>query len=117
MADLDANSVSAEEPVSGGIPATTPTIIPPIPEKVLDSWIVNQLVFTGDGVRTPLSGQAFFTKAHKAEDGTWTIDDEVKTNLYIPDVWAKAATDPEVANAINALTAVLTKLGYEAGVL
>lgn len=115
MADLAANSTAGDSP--GGIPATNPTVIPPIPEKVLDTWIVNQLVFTGDGIRQPLSGQAFFIKGHKAEDGTWTIDDEVKTNLYIPDIWAKAATDPEVSNAITALVTVLTKLGYEAGVL
>jgi hypothetical protein len=101
MADLAANSTTGDAP--GGIPASNPT--------------VSQLVFTGDGIRQPLSGQAFFTKGHKAEDGTWTIDDEVKTNLYIPDIWAKAATDPEVANAITALVTVLTKLGYEAGVL
>jgi hypothetical protein len=107
-----------DEAISGDvIPASAPTVIPAIPEKVLDKWVIRHLSFQGDGIRRPMVGMASFIKGHKAEDGTWTLDDNIAANLHVPDVWAKAAQDPEVANAIAVLTAVVTKLGIQAGVL
>ena len=98
------------------IPASNPTVIPPTPGRELDQWLVSSLLFSGDGVRTPMMGEAWFVKA-KNTDGVWDVDDSIKVNLHIPDVWAKAATDPEVAQAIGALILVLNKLGNEAGIL
>lgn len=98
------------------IPASNPTVILPVPSRTLDQWLVSSLLFSGDGVRVPMRAEAWFVKA-KNTDGVWDIDDSVKVNLHIPDVWAKASTDPEVAQAISALVLVLNKLGNEAGIL
>jgi len=104
------------EPAGLAIPASSPTVIPPALKRELDQWLVARLLFSGDGVRVPMTGEAWFVKAKKT-DGFWDIDDSVKVNLHIPDVWAKAATDPEVAQAVAALVLVLNKLGNEAGIL
>lgn len=99
------------------VAASTPTVIPAVPEKVLDKWIIKHLAFNGDGIRQPLSGMAMLVKGHKAADGTWTIDDGVSANVNIRDIWKKAETDPEIASVIASLTALVIRLGREAGSL
>ena len=99
------------------IPASTPVQTEAVAAKVYDKWVVDRLQFSGDGVTTPLTGEAFFKLGLKNEDGTWEFHPSTTRNLYISDVWAKSAEDPEIATVMQSMIALLTRLGSEAGIL
>ncbi len=99
------------------IPASTPVETEAVAAKVFDKWVVDKLQFNGDGVTTPLSGEAFFKLGRKNDDGTWEFHPTTVRNLYISDVWAKAATDTEIATVMQSMIVLLTRLGSEAGIL
>jgi len=99
------------------IPATQPVQTQPVEAKTFDKWVVDRLSFFGDGVYQPLRGEAFFKLGRKNEDGTWEFCPDKVVNLYIKDVWEKAAEDPEVAQVMQSMITLLTRLGVEAGLL
>lgn len=99
------------------IPATTPVEVAPIEAKVYDKWIIDRLYFNGDGVTQPLRGEAFFKLGCKKPDGTWEFHPEIVKNLYISDIWAKAAEDAEMAATMQSVVTLLIRLGTEASVL
>lgn len=99
------------------INATTPVAIEPVAAKVFDKWVVDRLQFTGDGVTQKLSGEAFFKLGRKDDEGNWEFHPDIVKNLFIPDIWAKAADDLEVAVVMQSMISLLTRLGTEAGIL
>jgi hypothetical protein len=99
------------------IPANSPLQVEAVEAKTFDKWVVDRLQFSGDGVTQPLSGEAFFKLGRKNEDGTWEFHPGTIKNLYIPDVWAKAVEDQEVATVMQSMIVLLTRLGTESGIL
>lgn len=99
------------------IPATTPVTVDPVPAKVFDKWVIDQLRFAGDGVSSPLSAEAFFKLGSKDEAGNWEFHPTERKNLFIPDLWSLAAADLEVGQVMQDVVALVTRLGVEAGVL
>jgi hypothetical protein len=100
------------------IPATVPVVTPAVPAQTYPLWVVESLSFTGDGITSPLTAQAFFRCARRdsSQPTGWALGDE-RINYYIPDVYALAATDANVASTITQLTTTLTRLATAAGVL
>ena len=100
------------------IPASTPIVTPAVPAQTYPLWVVESLVFTGDGISSPLTAQAFFRCARRdaSQPTGWVLGDQ-HVNYYIPDVYAVASTDADVASTITQLTATLTRLATAAGVL
>jgi len=98
------------------IPASSPVIQPAIPAVTYDKWVVESLVFSGNGITTPLSAEAWFRIGTKNADGSWVLGD-VRRNFHIPNVWELAGKDADVAQTMGAVIATLTRLASAAGVL
>lgn len=99
------------------IEATTPVEIPAVPAKVYDKWVVDRLVFEGDGITRPLAAEAFLLPGHRKEDGTWDVYPGGRRNIFIPDVWALIPTRPDFAEALVLVQAALESYGKEQGIL
>jgi hypothetical protein len=99
------------------IEATTPVEIPAVPAKVYDKWVVERLVFEGDGITRPLAAEAFLLPGHRKEDGTWDVYPGGRKNIFIPDVWALIPTRPDFAEALVLVQAALESYGKEQGIL
>jgi len=98
------------------IPASSPIVQPAIPAVTFDKWVVESLVFSGNGITTPLSAEAWFRIGKKNADGSWVLSD-VRRNFHIPNVWELASTDADVAQTMSSVIATLTRLATDAGVL
>ena len=98
------------------IPASSPVVQPAVPAVTYDKWVVESLVFSGDGISTPLSAEAWFRIGTKKADGSWILGD-VRRNFHIPNVWELASTDADVAQTMGSVIATLTRLASAAGVL
>jgi hypothetical protein len=98
------------------IPATNPVIQPAVPEVVFDLWRIPDFHVTWPNTPDTMSCVTMFQSARRGEDGE-LIDGPVREWYQIPDLWAVAAEDSEVAAAMNALIAVLTKKAKQAGVI
>lgn len=98
------------------IPATNPVVQPAVPEVVFDLWRIPEFQVAWPAPTLPMSCVTMFQSAKRGDDGV-LIDGPVREWYQIPDLWAVAAEDAEVASAMNALIAVLTKKAREAGVI
>jgi hypothetical protein len=100
------------------IPASTPIVTPAVPAQTYPLWVVESLVFNGDGIEQPLTAEAWFRSARR--DATsptgWVLGAE-RRNYYIANVWSLAATDADVASTMSDIIATLTRLATAAGVL
>ena len=96
--------------------ATNPVVVPPVPGATYDRWVIPSLVVSWPSVDGPMSLEAWFQSARRDQAGK-LITGEQRTNYYVPDVWSLAATDPDVATAMNALIGALTKNAKAAGVI
>jgi len=99
------------------IEATLPIEIPATSAKTYDKWVVERLVFEGDGVSRPLAAEAFMVPGHRKEDGTWELYPEGRKNIFIPDVWAIIPERPDFAEALVAVQAALESYGKEKNIL
>jgi hypothetical protein len=99
------------------IEATTPVEIAAVEAKVYDKWVVDQLVFAGNGVTSPLVAEAFLIPGARKEDGTWDLYPQGRKNIYIADLWSEVATRPDFAAALGAVQAALEAYGKEKGIL
>jgi hypothetical protein len=98
------------------IPATTPVVQPAVPEIVFDLWRIPQFQVSWTSPVAPMSCVTMFQSARRSADGVLT-DGPAREWYQIPDLWAAAAEDAEVASAMSALIAVLTRKAREAGVI
>lgn len=96
--------------------ATNPVIVPPVPGATFDRWVIPSLVVSWPSVDGPMSLEAWFQAARRDQAGK-LITGEQRTNYHVADVWALAATDAEVASAMNALIGALVKNAKAAGVI
>ena len=96
--------------------ATNPVIVPPVPGATFDRWVIPSLVVSWPRVDGPMSLEAWFQAARRDAAGK-LITGEQRTNYYVPDIWTLAASDPEVAAAMNALIGALVKNAKAAGVI
>jgi hypothetical protein len=99
------------------IEATLPVEVPAVPAKVYDKWVVERLVFEGDGISRPLAAEAFMVPGHRKEDSTWELYPEGRKNIFIPDVWAILPERPDFAAALVAVQEALESYGKEKGIL
>ena len=100
------------------IPATTPIVTPAVPAQTFPLWVVESLVFSGNGIEQPLTAEAWFRSARRdaASPTGWILGDK-RRNYHIANVWALAGTDSDVASTMTDIIATLTRLATNAGVL
>ena len=100
------------------IPATTPIVTPAIPQQTFPLWVVESLVFNGNGIEQPLTAEAWFRSARRdlASPTGWILGDE-RRNFHIANVWQLAGADSNVASTMNGIVVTLTRLATIAGVL
>ena len=100
------------------IPATVPVTVPATPAQTFPLWVVESLVFTGNGIDQPLTAEAWFRIARRNAAGPtgWDLGDE-RRNYHIANVWALAGNDADVASTMTDIIATLTRLATAAGVL
>lgn len=96
--------------------ATNPVVIPPVPGMTYDRWVIPSLVVSWPLVDGPMTLEAWFQSARRDGAGKLVVGN-IRTNYHIPDLWSLAATDPEVAGALNQLMSVLTAKAKSAGVI
>lgn len=99
------------------IEATSPVEVPAVPAKVYDKWVVERLVFEGDGITRPLAAEAFMLPARKDADGNWDVYPGGRKNIFIADLWALVPTRPDFAQALVQVQAALESYGKEQGIL
>lgn len=99
------------------IEATNPVEIAAVPAKVYDKWVVERLIFEGNGITRSLAAEAFLVPAAKDEDGNWELYPAGIKNIFIPDVWAIIPDRPDMAAALVAVQTALENYGKEKGIL
>jgi hypothetical protein len=99
------------------IEATTPVEIAAVPAKIYDKWVVERLVFEGDGISRPMAAEAFMLPAHKDENGNWDVYPGGRKNIFIPDLWALVPTRPDFAEALTQVQTALEAYGKENNIL
>jgi hypothetical protein len=101
------------------INASTPIEIPPTQAIVYDSWVIKQMVFVGEGITRPAQARITFQRGKKNQDGTWILSDkpEHTITMNIDDIYAEAAADQEVAQALGMFLYAIDKIGKTKGVL
>lgn len=96
--------------------ATNPVVVPPVPGATFDRWVIPSLVVSWPSVDGPMTLEAWFQSARRDAAGK-LITGDARTNYFVADLWALAATDPAVAGALNQLIGVLTAKAKAAGVI
>jgi hypothetical protein len=111
------------------ITATEPSVVPSVAEKVFDKWRIEQFSTVGEGTQTPVQLHVIFVKARTydetvtAEDGTTTtvtkteVNPNIKTNLFVPDLYTLIGEDADVADAFSRVLAALDKIAKAKGVI
>jgi hypothetical protein len=114
------------------INAVNPVVKPATEAVVFDKFVVDQLVFSGNGITEKLAAQAWLVPARKIEvieEGNitegqeptvtykWELYPEQRRNFLISDVWELAATDADVANTIGTLATTIARLAAERGII
>lgn len=100
------------------IPASTPIVTPAVPVQTYPLWVVESLVFSGNGIEQSLTAEAWFRAARRdaASPTGWVLGSE-RRNYHIANVWSLAGTDADVASTMSDIIATLTRLATAAGVL
>lgn len=101
------------------IEATNQVEIPAQEAVIFDSWIIKQMIFVGEGITRPAQARIFFQRGKKNQDGTWVVSEkkEHEVILNIDDIYAEAAADPEVAQAVGMFLYAIDKIGKNKNLL
>lgn len=99
------------------IVSTQPVITPPVPEKVYDLWRISQLSGNWPAPGAKFSLNTVFNSARRPEGSQQLEDGPASPNYFIDDLWAEAATDPEVAQVVFLLTKLLEKKAKAKGII
>jgi hypothetical protein len=101
------------------INASTPIEIPASEAIVYNNWVIKQMTFVGEGITRPAQARIIFQRGKKNEDGTWILSDkpEHTITMNIDDIYAEAAADTEVAQAVGMFLYAIDKIGKTKGVL
>lgn len=101
------------------INASTPVEVPPSEAILYDAWVIKQMVFVGEGITRPAQARIVFQRGKKNADNTWILSDkpEHTITMNIDDIYAEAAADQEVAQAMGMFLYAIDKIGKNKGVL
>lgn len=101
------------------IPATNPTVLPAIPERVYDRWVIVEVLIAGTGTsEDPVRGQVRFRQYREMPGGAMDFAPPgAEAILLEPDLHALAAGDPEVAAALEAFRHAAVKQAQAQGLL
>ncbi len=101
------------------IPASTPTVVPPVAQKTYDRYWLSNVTIDGTNPNTAVEAVAVLQKARVDQNtGAWELSpNDQPVTLAIGDVLQAAANDPDLANVVGGLLAYLVKLGTARGVL
>lgn len=101
------------------INASTPVEIPSQAAIVYDAWVIKQMVFVGEGITRPAQARITFQRGKKNPDNTWILSEKPEHTVVmnIDDIYAEAADDTEVAQAIGAFLYAIDKIGKNKGIL
>ena len=60
------------------IPATVPVVTPAVPAQTFPLWVVESLVFSGNGIEQPLTAEAWFRSARRepSSPSGWVLGDQ-----------------------------------------
>lgn len=103
----------------GGIPATRPTVLPAVPERVYDRWAIAEISVAGTGIGADTtSGYVRWRKYRVLSSGAQDLGpaDEVLT-MPLGDLYALAAQYPAVAQALEAFVAAAAQVAQARGLL
>lgn len=104
MADLD-------------ITSSSPVVTPQVPSKAFDLWRISGINAVWNSPNGPMSFETFFQNARRPSEDAALEDGPSRVNYFISDLWAEAASDPEVASAVYTLTKLLERKAKESGVI
>ncbi len=101
------------------INASTPVEVPPTDAVVYDAWVIKQMVFVGEGITRPAQARITFQRGKKNPDNTWVLSEKPEHTvlLNIEDIYAEAAADPEVAQAVGMFLYAIDKIGKNKNLL
>lgn len=117
MADFPQILASENEVVV--VPGTPEVVIPAVPQRQYDRYWITRLRILSPDPNAPTTALVILTKGCKNADGTWELSpnpEDVKT-VEIDDVFAMAASNPDLAQVMGGLLAVIGAIGTAQGKL
>ncbi len=99
------------------IVSNNPVTVPPVPAKVFDLWRIFGLSADWPDPAGPMNLTVYWRSALREPGAAFLTDGPVSTEQRFPNIWQDAAEDPEVAQALYALTKVLEKKAKEKAVI
>lgn len=106
--------IAATETSSVEVPVVTQT------ETIIyNRWWQAGLGINARDPNGPVNATAMMTKGRKLADGTWELSKDDKDTVYISinDIFTLAESDPQVAQAIGAVLALVIREGTAQGKL
>lgn len=97
------------------IPASTPVVIPPVPQVTYDLWVIPEFSVEWRRPTDPMQCRAIFQCARRV-DGQLEFGN-IRKGFFVDNLWDMAAEDAEVASVLTSLIAVLTKKATEQGAI
>ena|ERR1051326_3641618 len=101
------------------IQAATPVSTQPVPAKTYNQWFLTMLhVDALDASKQKYQAVANLSLGLQNADGSVELDPSTpQATLTIPDLYAAAATDADLANVMGAIVLYLIKLGKAEGIV
>lgn len=97
------------------IPASTPVVIPPVPQVTYDLWVIPEFSVEWRRPTDPMQCRAVFQCARRV-DGQLEFGN-IRKGFFVDNLWDMAAEDAEVASVLTSLIAVLTRKATEQGAI
>lgn len=98
------------------IASSNPVVVPAQPQQVFDLWRIPAMRVSWPLPHLPMVLEATFQACRRDEQGQM-IDGKVVKTFSVPDLWALAAQDQQVAQVMGDLVALLTAKAQEGGVI
>jgi hypothetical protein len=101
------------------INASVAVEVPAVEAVVYDSWVIKQMIFIGEGITRPAQARITFQRGKKNLDNTWVLSEKPEHTviLNIDDIYAEAAADPEVAQAVGMFLYAIDNIGKNKNIL
>jgi len=101
------------------IEATTSVEVPAQEAIVYDAWVIKQMIFVGEGITRPAQARIVFQRGKKNADETWFLSSDPShvVTMDVEDIYAEAAADQEIAQAVGMFLRAIDKIGKNKGVL
>lgn len=88
-------------------------------EKTYDRWWIKRMIIQAQDPNVDATAILVMAKGLKNADGSWELSpkDEDTKQFAIEGLFAKAATDPDLAQVLGGLLSVISKIGTEMNIL